>query len=855
MSKTNVRLPKHITPQKYKLRIQPDMEAFSFAGSETIFVTLTQADKKIILHSKDLEITDGWFQIGKDRIEIAKIAYQEKNETVTINFRKVLPKGKGRLYLEFRGVIAESLRGFYKSQYQHLGETKHIVTTQFESTDARRAFPCFDEPAQKAIFELSLIVPKHLHAISNTIETGTPQGVKHDPGLKVVNFKPSPKMSTYLLAYIIGEFDIAETKTKDGVKIRAYVLKGKKKQTKFALDVAKRSLEFMNEYFGVKYPLPILDLISIPDFSAAAMENWGAVTFRESALLVDEDHTAFANRQRIAEVIVHELVHQWFGNLVTMEWWTYLWLNESFATFMANLVVAELFPEWKYWTRFVLTAHAHALELDSLKNTHPIEVEVHHPDQISEIFDAISYSKGASVLRMLHNYLGAEDFRDGLRLYLKKHSYKNTSSIHLWEAFEKVSKKPVRKFMHTWVSKDGYPLIKIAETKPGQLQVEQARFTLNKSSDKTSWPIPLQLQLGTKKLSKIDVFSTLRKKFTVDEQTHFLKTNPNETGFYRTLYSPSLLAKLYEPIKTKELGTIDRFGIIRDLGALVKSGHLSTSVFLEFVQAFENEESYIIWAEISGTLQEIYNIAQDYPKLQEQLASYYLKLLKPTLKLVGWTPQHKESNSRGMLRSLILAQAIRYGDKAIQAKAISLFKQRNRKPIAPDLRGTIYSAVTKQGNNKTFEELKTMYTTAHMQEEQRRVGGALVNFDDPKIYQKVLDMLLSKSVRPSDATILIYWAFANDKNRKIAWSWLKTNWTRINEIYRKDHLLLFAIEGAGHFSSHKKAKEISAFFKKFPAPSGQRTVKQVLEKITAQANWIDRDRADITNCLKRLNSL
>ncbi len=853
----SVRLSNHITPQHYKLLIKPDMEAFTFAGEEVIQITLTAASKTIVLHSKDIEILSGWYQVGKQKIDISKITYQDKADTATLSFAQTLAKGKGKLTLYFRGVISEKLHGFYRSQYEHLGETKHIATTQFESTDARRAFPCFDEPAHKATFQLSLVIPKHLTAISNTIEkeiNETPAGIEHSH--KIVHFAPTPKMSTYLLAYILGEFESIETKTKDGVQIRVFTTKGKKNQAKFSLQVAKKSLEFLNEYFAIPYPLPVLDLIAVPDFSAGAMENWGAITFRETALLVDEEHTAFANRQQIAETVAHELVHQWFGNLVTMEWWTHLWLNESFASFMSYVVIDDIFPEWNFWTRFVLHDHANALQLDSLQNTHPIEVEVHHPDQISEIFDAISYDKGASVLRMLYHYIGPESFRDGLRYYLKKHSYKNTSSKHLWEAFEKVSKKPIGKFMHTWVSKEGYPLIKISQQNGSKIAIEQNRFSLKKiSADKTIWPIPMQFRISADHASKLELVSKKAKTANLSEDTVFIKANPGEAAFYRTLYSAPLLAKLFEPVQKKQRGIEDRFGVIRDLGALAKSGDLPTSAFLEFVQAYKNEDSYVIWAEICSTLQEIHNLVQDFPQLQAKLEKVYRDLLKNVVKLVGWTAQHKESNSRTLLRSLILSQYGEYGDNTTIRKASALLKNHHKKSIPADMRNFVYSLGAKNGTVQTFNLLKGMFARATMQEEQRRIGRGLMNFENPQVFKKSLELLLSKSIRSQDMPILIYIAMLNPKNRERTWSWIKKNWKEISNRYHKDHLLVWVIKPLGQFADSAKAKEIADFFKRNPAPSANRAIKQALEQIYIHSAWIKRDRKDIEDCTKALLEL
>lgn len=853
----SVRLPLHIKPISYKLQIRPDMEAFTFSGEETIQLTVDKAGRTVTLHSRDIEILDGWYQTRKDKLAIQKITYQVKDETATLHFAKPIPKGKGKLFLHFRGIIADSLRGFYRSHYMHEGQERRIATTQFESTDARRAFPCFDEPAHKATFELSLVIPKHLTAISNTIEQNlqqdfsesTPSGLAHDPGYKVINFAPTPKMSTYLLAYIIGEFEKSEIKTKDGVKIRIYTPLGKKHQTKFALDVTKRSLEFLNEYFAIPYPLPVLDLIALPDFASGAMENWGAITFRETALLVDEEHTAFANKQHIAETIAHELVHQWFGNLVTMEWWSYLWLNESFASFMSYIVIDDLFPEWNFWTRFVLHDHANALHLDSLKNTHPIEIEVHHPDQISEIFDAISYDKGASVLRMLYHYLGPADFRDGLRHYLKKHSYNNTSSIHLWEAFEKVSKKPVQKFITPWLTKEGYPLLKVEETKTG-VAVEQSRFGLSKNIQSTmTWPVPVQFQLKKGEFSNLELLTGKRNSFAVNGDAQYLKSNPNETGFYRTFYSARLLAKLYKPVKNQELGINDRFGIIRDLNALVISGHLPTTAYLEFMQAYQNEDSYIIWAEICSGLAYLYNSAQDYPKLQKALAKKFKQFLKPAGKLVGWAPQHKETNARGMLRSLILTQLGLYGDGETLTKAGQIFTGRNRKPITPDLRSVVYTLTAQKGDSKTFSTLLKMIKAEKFPEEHRRLTRAIVAFENKALFKKVLDLILSKHIRPQDATVLIYQCLSFSHYRELTWQWIQKNWQVIAKRYHKDHLLVYIFMGLGGFANLDKAKEIREFFKKNPAPSAERSLRQALEKIEINSAWIERDKKDIAKHL------
>ena len=556
-------MSKDIVPERYVLKLKPDLEKFTFEGEETISILIKKPIQSITIHSKELEIEVAEIIHDGGKFFASKISYDEKAETVTFHFPSTLGLGNAKLRLVFRGVLNDKLRGFYRSQYFVAGESRHMATTQFESTDARRAFPCFDEPAHKAIFDVTLLVPTHTIAISNTLPVSE---VERDGGLREVTFSPTPKMSTYLLAFIIGEFEHIETRTKEGTLVRVFTTPGKKHQAEFALTCAAKTLSFYNAYFDIPYPLPVLDLIAIPDFSAGAMENWGAITYRETALLVDPKHSSAASKQYVALVIAHEIAHQWFGNLVTMEWWTHLWLNEGFASYIEYLAVDKLFPKWNIWTQFAYMDLNRALSLDALKHTHPIEVEVHHPDEIAEIFDEVSYSKGASVIRMLADYLGEKDFRDGLRIYLKRHSYANASTIHLWQAFEKVSGKPVAKMMKNWTGKGGYPVVS-ATLKNGKLVLEQKRFFSNPQSakeakDKTLWSVPVSVCGGSGK--KIEILLEKRRAALTPPAATWLKLNSGESGFFRTAYSSELLEKFKEPLRQGKLPELDRLGLIRD---------------------------------------------------------------------------------------------------------------------------------------------------------------------------------------------------------------------------------------------------------------------------------------------------
>ena len=392
------RLLENIVPERYRLNLDVDMDKFTYRGLEEIRFELKRPSKELTFHAVGLKVSEGSLEPGTKAREVR---VNEDEQTVTFVFDKEIEARSHWLSVAFTGEIAETLHGFYRSKYEHAGRDKWLVTTQFEAVHAREAFVCVDEPSAKAEFELTLEIPDGLTALSNNLSASEEPGKK--PGRKRVHFAVTPKMSTYLVAFMVGEFEYSEAQTAEGVNVRVYATPGKSGQLGFALEAGTKTLSFYNDYFGIPYPLPKLDMIAVPDFAAGAMENWGLVTYRETALLLDPAQTSLSNKQRVAEVVAHELAHQWFGNLVTMAWWEDLWLNEGFATWVATLAMDHLFPEWQVWTQFIDEEFAQAQELDSLANTHPIQVPVDDPRALDEIFDAISYAKGASVINMLHH--------------------------------------------------------------------------------------------------------------------------------------------------------------------------------------------------------------------------------------------------------------------------------------------------------------------------------------------------------------------------------------------------------------------------------------------------------------------
>jgi puromycin-sensitive aminopeptidase len=821
MKNRSVRLSKNVVPISYDIKLKPDLDNFTFEGVETIYLSILQKTKIVTLHSRELEIETAEI----DKI-FAKISYNEKAETATFTFPKELPKGKHKLTIVFKGILNDKMRGFYKSSYEHEGKTRHMATTQFEATDARRAFPCFDEPAQKAVFYVSLVIPKGKTAISNTLPVSV---IEHESEFQIVKFSPTPKMSTYLLAFLVGDFEYLEAKSHRGVKVKVYTTPGKKHQAKFALACAVKTLDFYEKYFDIPYPLPVLDMIAIPDFASGAMENWGAITYRESALLVDEKHSSASNKQWVALVVAHELAHQWFGNLVTMEWWTHLWLNEGFASYIEYLAVDKMFPKWDIWTQFSTNDLGIALRLDALYHTHPIEIPVHHPDEIGEIFDAVSYSKGASVIRMLASYLGEKDFRDGLRLYLKKHSYKNTETLHLWQAFEKVSGKPVARMMQNWTAKPGYPVVS-ARLVNGRIIFSQKRFFASpvsamKAKDRTKWEMPLNY-----------------KNY---------KVNFGEAGFFRTAYSKELLERLREPILNKKFTARDRLGIIRDLFALSEAGVIPTTDALEFISAYKHEDNYTVWVELATGLARLEqllarsNAAQNLDKLT-------LRLFSPLAKRLGWNARKNESHADTLLRSLSIAQAGRSGDQKIIQEARRKFALLLKgKHVNPDLRGAIYSIVATHGGIKEYNALLVKYKKEALHEEKNRIGGALGDFKNPKILALAAEFAFSKFVRTQDTIGVLNGVGANTLGRDI---WLRAvikNWkTLVSRYGDGGHQLSRLVKAIHNSAEEKHLRVVKKFFTTHDAPGAKRSIAQVLERLEGNILWLKRDGKIIEKFLK-----
>jgi len=644
-SQESIRLPTAIKPVLYDIALTPDFKNFTFSGTVSIDIEILEKTDKIVLNSNELAIQSVTLKKGEKTLLPDLIEVNRKTQRAVFTFAETLPLGKAQLHIDYYGILNDQMAGFYRSFYEVNGEKRIMATTQFEDTDARLAFPCWDEPAIKAQFKVTLVVPKNLMALSNMpVVEEEINGAK-----KIVRFDQTPVMSTYLLAFIVGELEHIEATTKDGVLVRVFTTPGKKKYARFALDTAVKVLQFYNDYFKIPYPLPKLDLVAIPDFAAGAMENWGLDTFRETALLIDPKNSPAALKQRVAIVIAHELSHQWFGNLVTMLWWTQLWLNEGFASFMEYVAIDHIFPKWKVWESFVVHDHAQALSADALRTTHPVEVVIKDPSEIRQMFDAVSYSKGAVVVRMIHEYLGPEIFRKGIQLYLKRHAYGNATTEDLWQALEEVSGQPVKGIMDTWTKQSGYPAISFEEVrrsrdaKTAEFRIRQQRFLssgarLLLQEEKQVWAVasPITVTDRAGQSTEPILLSDSKKVFTLPTAPGtWSRLNTGQAALVRVNYTPELWDLLNAAVSNGELDTIERYALVSDLSAFARAGMVPVTQLLELLEVFKDERAYIVCAEVLGGLGSAAVVLPDESISQKYLYAFGRDILTQIVNTLG----------------------------------------------------------------------------------------------------------------------------------------------------------------------------------------------------------------------------
>ncbi|EQC33310.1 hypothetical protein SDRG_09289 [Saprolegnia diclina VS20] len=874
------RLPTIVRPTKYTLAYDVvDLDRYRFEGRETIDVEVNEATNTITSHAIELWVHSVKVRQGDKTIACDEVRFIEEDQTVTFVLAETLAPGPAQIELGFHGILNDELRGFYRAGYEQNGEKRIMATSQFQACDARRAFVCWDEPAIKASFEISMATPVHLTAISNMHVLSTairPSPYIHNATEKVWQFAETPIMSTYLVALVVGEFDSLSAYSREGVLVNVYTPVGKSNQGEFALSVATESLSFFTKTFGLEYPLKKLDMLAIPDFAAGAMENWGCVTYREEALLIEPSQSSQDSKSRVALTVAHELAHQWFGNLVTMEWWTGLWLNEGFAHFMEYEAVNAIFPEWKMWENFIqeVTLGA-AFREDALLSSHMIEVEVNHPDEADEIFDAISYCKGASIIRMLCEYLGQDVFYKGIQAYLKQFSYQNAVTFDLWHALEEASGLPLATMMNTWTKQTGYPVVTL--TCGEELTVKQTRFFSNPSTQDdgdSRWDIPLTVvydEAESATVHRVGIWSAgdaprdeageiaaASDLLANDElkRASWVKLNAHSQGFYVDNYCSEGWRRLQAPCQQLVLGDVERMCLLNNVFTLTRAGRVALSDAMAFARAFAADPSYLAWKTLSGHLGFYAKLFADeafFPALQ----SYIAGLFQQPMGHLTWTSLPSDDDNSAYFRKAVISMLGLARDHAVVTAAEQHFQTfvatPTGSPLASDLRSCVLDLVAAvHASPVVYDQLRTLYESVDLGEFKLDCLCAMGQIPSKRL--ETLQWALSGShVRAQD----IQYAFnsiarQSQAGTEMAWGYIQEHWDELNTKYIPSKIGSIVCLTIRHFHTDAKADEIATFFATHKHSAFKRKLDTTLEEIRTKAATYARDVAAMGDYLASL---
>lgn len=840
-------LPRNVVPFHYNIKCYDiDYERNLFKGNVKIDFSVMQDTKSIILNQKFLSFNKISLNNLDKEIQVEKIVKNDENETVEIKFDSIISKELMNIQLdiEYDGIIRKDMAGFYTSNYKNeKNEIKYILATQFESTDARSAFPCFDEPNCKAEFTISIEVEKSIQVLSN-MPIDSEIESKENSNFKIFKFNKTPKMSTYLVAWAIGNFDYIETLTEreyNGSKlpIRVYTIPGQSSTGNYALETAKKAVDYLSKIFDIDYPLPKLDLLAVPQFGANAMENWGLVMFRSTALLYHPEKSSSLYKQKVSYVVSHEIAHSWFGNYCTMDWWSNLWLNESFATYVGWLCVENIHPEWDVFTDFVSGSVQTALDLDSLKNSHPIEVQVYYANEIDEIFDAISYLKGGSIVRMVAESIGVELFLKGVSNYLKKYPFGNAKSDDLWDSISEVSNIDITRLVEPWIRSIGYPSLKVEKNDNETIKITQQRFLIEglnnkEKDDEIIWWIP-----------NVD---NMQSKVKIIKNEEFdLKLNKDTTGFYRVFYDNEIFNNIISNLD--KLSAKDKIGLIADTSAGAKSGLIKTSQFLELVSKLKNETHVSVWNEIIERLNVLKNIYSSDKVISEKLNLFSKDLYKNKFKELI---QIKNLDFNGQrLSTLLFEQAgISQLDFAVE-KALEIYKTNDIKPHFKQAVYRILLSNPNTCNDEIFEAvLKEVRepTTIDGREVALRSLGAINN--EKNIYlPKILELFIDGSVPEMDYQFLSIPLASNPKTKQEFWNFFKDNYPRFRNdvsMWTLDRVIKGFLP---KLVSRELYSDIEGFFQKVDNSGYDKGLKQGLDSIRNDVKWKEEAEKDVCDWL------
>ena len=816
------RLPGGIRPEHYSLAITPDLKTATFTGSETIDVVLNAPSKTITLNAAELEFVSVKAMVSDftSQFQTAVVTLDAAKEQATFTFAQPLAAGRVTLKIEYKGILNDKLRGFYRSKTK----LRRYGVTQFEATDARRAFPSFDEPALKATFDVTLVVDAADTAISNTKIVADRPG----PGVgkHTVVFATTLRMSTYLVAWLVGDFKCSEGKA-DGIPIRACATPDKVGLTRFALDAAKQTLRDYDRYFGIKYPMAKLDLVAVPDFEAGAMENFGCITFRETELLVDKKNGALSAKKEVAETVAHEMAHQWFGDLVTPAWWDNLWLNEGFATWMETKEAAKEHPKWRFEQDAALEKER-TMDADAGRTTRPIRAQAETPDEINEMFDDIAYGKAGAVIGMVENWVGEETFRKGVQAYLAEHAYANATAEDFWNAQARVSGQPVDQVMRSFVEQPGVPVVRFASAMGEEIPLTQGRFFLaaltTRPAASEAWTIPVCLKDGGCKL--------LRPEETVLAESpgaRFFYANAGDKGYCRTNYASGQLAAI---VANAEIGLTveERIGLLGDRWALMRAGEGTVGEFLDLALAVKADPNAAVLESALGKVGTIIErIATDDDRkrldglVQREFGGVYAEL--------GKSGRH-EADDRAELRETLFEALGQAGDPAVLAEAASQTKAlfAGQTATADAVVDAAVALVAAKGDAAMYEKMMGLAQTATDPNLKEDALHTLTRFQSPELVKRTLEYAVSDEVRSQDSWILIARLLGRRETQDQAWAFVQQHWP---EIERKSTVSSGAriVAAAGSFCTVERRDEVIGFFQAHPVESSERTLAKSIDNI------------------------
>ena len=832
------RLPRTVVPSRYDLTIEPDLEAATFVGQVDVVVEVLEAVESIVLNALELQIDRGWL-VGEDgdRIEVDDVVMDEQTQRAQLGLASSADTGRWTLHLEFRGILNDQLHGFYRSTYTgDDGRTHTIATTQFEAADARRAFPCWDEPDLKAVFGITVVVPDGLAAVSCGPEVDRqPTG----EGKARVRFADTMSMSTYLVAFVVGRLEITEAVEVDGVPIRVVHVPGKAHLTGFALDAAVFSMRFFSEYYGLAYPDKKVDMIALPDFAQGAMENTGCITYRESLLLVDPELATQPELENIADVVAHELAHQWFGNLVTMRWWNGIWLNEAFATFMALLTIDAWRPDWERWSSFARYCTA-AKEVDALHSTRAIEYPVHSPDDTAGMFDVLTYQKGAATLRMLDRYLGPEKFRDGIRLYLQRHAYGNTETHDLWDALEEATGEPVRRIMDGWIWQGGYPLLTVTPDADG-IRIDQQRFLADGSDDVTTWDVPLRVRaFGEDERSVLVPADGVH--VPLNDAAAAVVVDAGASSFVRVSYGGDLLERLTD--RLAEVSALERYGLVDDHWAAVASGAANASSFVRFAAGFTDEDDLAVWQVLLQGLGWCDRFVEG--ESRERFRAFVRSLVAPALDRLGWEARDDDADLARALRGALLQGLGVLGADPNAEAASREFEGEASAGVAvdPALAAAAVNVVAATGDDVDYERFWQRFVDAPTPQEQLRYLFALPLFRDPALLDRTLQACLSGEIRTQNAPFVLAYCTLNRDLGSRSWAFIQEHWDQLAGAFPASLTIRMA-DGVRFLSRPDEVEGAVSFFAAHPIPQSTKNLEQTLERQRVAAALRERATPDL----------